>query len=522
MSEPDPFADAMLAAELLVRDLKLGGIVLRGDGPARDEVLAFLKAKLSARRLPPNIDDEALEGGRDLAALLGGRTAGHRQGLLAEADGGLIVVPMAERLDAGIAARIAAAKDGGETRFGLVLLDDGGDDESVSGALAERCAFSFDLTHVHNPGLDPGQGNSFQPLAEGSLGPDQVRADEALATIAHTCLALGIDSMRAPLFVVRVARQLGDVATAARLVLAHRATRMPVEDMPDDAPVDEQAAGAGERLEDKVVAATAAAIPKDVLARIAEGRTRRASGAGAGVKRRTPTRGRALGSRAGLPRGGKRLAIVDTLRAAAPWQKLRGRDGAVVIRKGDLRIRRFEMKSAATTIFAVDASGSAAAARLGEAKGAVELLLGEAYAKRTEVALVAFRGTSAEVLLPPTRSLTRARRELGDLPGGGTTPLAAGIDAARLLADGVRARHRTPFVVMLSDGRGNVGDDPLAASERAGRVFAATGTGAVFIDISTRPRAEAARVAAAMGARYLPLPNADAARLSAAVRDAAP
>ncbi|MGL1479687.1 hypothetical protein ACSTI8_00115, partial [Vibrio parahaemolyticus] len=85
------------------------------------------------------------------------------------------------------------------------------------------------------------------------------------------------------------------------------------------------------------------------------------------------------------------------LRGAAPGDK------RVRVRRDDLRIRRFENRAEATTIFAVDASGSAALTRLAEAKGAVELLLSEAYVKREQVALIAFRGTEAALLLPPTR-----------------------------------------------------------------------------------------------------------------------
>ncbi|WP_448502890.1 VWA domain-containing protein, partial [Sphingomonas sp.] len=238
---------------------------------------------------------------------------------------------------------------------------------------------------------------------------------------------------------------------------------------------------------------------------------------------RSPLRGRPLGARAGVPRGGLRLALVDTLRAAAPWQKLRGRDDARIrIRKPDLRVRRFESRAETTTIFAVDASGSSALARLGEAKGAVELMLAEAYVKRAEVALIAFRGQEAELLLPPTRSLTRARRALGDLPGGGGTPVAAGLVAARAQAEAARAKGRTPYIVVLSDGRANVGSGgtrfgATAEAEAAAKRIAEDGHAAVFIDISVRPRAEGAALAHAMRARYLALPRGDAQALHRAI-----
>ena len=131
-------------------------------------------------------------------------------------------------------------------------------------------------------------------------------------------------------------------------------------------------------------------------------------------------KGRPVGNRPGDPRRG-RLDLIATLRTAAPWQPLRrGTDEArrVVVAAEDIRIRRYRQRSETTAIFCVDASGSAALERLAEAKGAVELLLAEAYVRRDRVALVAFRGTGAEVLLPPTRSLVRAKRALAGLPGG--------------------------------------------------------------------------------------------------------
>ena len=173
-----------------------------------------------------------------------------------------------------------------------------------------------------------------------------------------------------------------------------------------------------------------------------------------------------------MPRGGAKLALINSLRAAVPWQAVRRREAgadaasAIIMRKEDLRIRRFEERAARVTIFAVDASGSAAAARLAEAKGAVELMLGQAYVTRSEVALVAFRGERAELLLPPTRSLTRARRALAELPGGGGTPLALGLNAAREVAEAVITRGRSAALVILTDGRANIAADGSPAARR--------------------------------------------------------
>jgi magnesium chelatase subunit D len=119
----------------------------------------------------------------------------------------------------------------------------------------------------------------------------------------------------------------------------------------------------------------------------------------------------------------------------------------VLVRRDDFRVQRLRERRETTTVFVVDASGSAALHRLAEAKGAIELLLAECYVRRDRVALIAFRGrpgaAGAELLLPPTRSLVRAKRSLADLPGGGGTPLAHGLDAARALAEDVSRRGGT-------------------------------------------------------------------------------
>jgi magnesium chelatase subunit D len=550
---PDPLADAILAARLCAIDPGLGGLILRGGGEMRDTVVAVLRDTLPdgapVRRIPAHIDDERLLGGIDLTATLALGRPVASVGLLAEADGGAIVIPMAERLSDATAGRIAAALDAGDSRFLVVALDDGIEpDERPPAALGERLAFRVSLTN-HHPGPVPPSTVQQPQTARMDGTPENVRGDEEAAhVLIVTALALGIDSARATLFALRTARASSrhagrdtiadeDIALAARLVLAPLATRVPMQadERQSEAPPPPAEADDGEDeraepgpLEDIVLAAALAALPKDVLARIAAGRDRRTTRAqGAGARRKSPTRGRPLGARAGTPGGGKRLSLIDTLRAAAPWQRLRGRADRILVRRDDLRIRRFETRAEVVTIFAVDASGSSALARLSEAKGAVELLLAEAYVKRAQVALIAFRGTGAELLLSPTRSLARARRSLAELPGGGGTPLAAGLTAARELAELAQSRGRTPFIVILTDGRANIAADgsavrTLAESDatNAAKAIGAAGIAAAFVDISARPRREGAVLAAAMGARYLPLPRADAATMHAAVRQA--
>jgi magnesium chelatase subunit D len=231
----------------------------------------------------------------------------------------------------------------------------------------------------------------------------------------------------------------------------------------------------------------------------------------------------------GTPGSGKRIDLVATLRAAAPWQPLRRRsDGPrLEIRKSDLRLKRYQESSDRVLIFAVDASGSSAFARLAEAKGAVELLLAQAYARRDHVALIAFRGLKAELILPPTRSLVQTKRRLTSLPGGGGTPLAAGLKMAFELALQTRARGMTPTVALLTDGRGNVALDGTANREaaeadslRIARALRGAGLPGLVIDIANRPQAALRRMAEILDAPYLPLPRADAQRLTAVLQAA--
>lgn len=546
---------ALAAARLLPSTANLGGILVRArPGPVRD---AFAAALGPTRRLPSSADAEALDGGLDLAATLAGGRPVNNAGLLAELGDTILVVPMAERLAPALCARLAAALD--TTRLRLVLFDESeaGSDERVAPALADRLAIHLDLSDVRLAMADllSERPRTWAPAVRTGSRDPVADPGTALATAAAT---LGIGSIRAPLQALRVAHALAasegrtaiaasDLETAAALVLGPRATRLPPEAPPaqaeppendtpetpppvgDDAPDSPAPAPDAAQPEDQDIVLDAAqtTLPQGLLDALAKGASLKSPGGGSsGARLRSITSGRPAGVRAGSPGRGARLALIDTIKAAAPWQRLRGQrdDGRLSIRHDDLRIRRFVARAQTTTIFAVDASGSAAFARLAEAKGAVELLLAEAYVKRAEVALVAFRDEAAEVSLPPTRSLARAKRQLAALAGGGGTPMAAGIDLARRVAESERGRGRTPLVVVLTDGRANVGGTaaitPHMAALASARAFAGTGIASVFIDCSARPRPEGGQIAQEMSARYIALPRLDARAVVAAVNAA--
>jgi len=370
-----------------------------------------------------------------------------------------------------------------------------------------------------------------------------------VAALVVTALQLGVPALRMTLLAVRCARAsaaLGgraavaeqDLSLAARLVLAPRATQIPAPpeqpEEPAQAPPpaqDQQQERAAEKkdgpLEDRVLAAAKAALPANLLAALAAGARQRArQGGSSGARQKAAARGRPVGSRPGALRGAARLHVLATLRAAAPWQRARApAPGRIAIERGDFRIRRFKQLSRTTTIFVVDASGSAALQRLAEAKGAVELLLAECYVRRDRVALLAVRGKGAELLLPPTPSLARAKKCLAALPGGGGTPLAAGFSAALALARGIVREGQTPLAVFLTDGRANISlsGAPGRAGAEADALAAAgawrvAGYAAILVDTAPRPHPFARKLAEAAAARYLPLPSADAGALRAAVK----
>ncbi len=484
---------------------------------------------------------------------------------------------------------------GGRTRFGLIAFDerDGVDDDAMSATLAERIGLCIDLRPCSIRVLDEEAGTRLTAadIVDARTRLPQVFAgDDVTSALCETALSLGIDSLRMPRYALCAARAIAaldgrtvvdedDAAHAARLVFATRVRRLPdngVEEPPaddvgapeTDQPVDPDASnfdepessdrGEGrnesepdddstsapprpekhESLDDVVLDAAVAAIPAGLLARLARDaaaqRSASATRSGAGAAARGGARGAPAGVRRARPRPPQRLSLIETLRAAAPWQRLRRAEAPadpsnrVQVRAEDLHIQRYKERHPTTTVFVVDASGSSALHRLAEAKGAVELLLADCYVRRDQVAVLAFRGKDTQMLLPPTRSLVRARRSLAGLPGGGGTPLASALDATRALIVTLRRRGDTALTVLLTDGRANVARDgsggrPQAEADAlvSARALRALQADVLMIDTSPRPYPQAALLAHEMGATYRPLPYAGAAEMSSLIRQAA-
>jgi len=551
---PTPREDAAMAACLLAVDPGgLGGAVLRArPGMERDRWVALLQSLLPAgttlRRLPPSVADDALLGGLDLTATLAAGRPVQRQGLLEASEGGVLVMPMAERLTRPTAARLTAGQE--RHGYAMLALDEGlEEDEAPPPALLDRLAFFPDLGEP--PGPAPHDAGAIARAR--ALLPRVDSPEPLIEAILATAMAAGIASLRAPALALRAARAAAalagrptpaaeDATLAVRLVLGPRATILPApppeeppppppdepdSDRPDDA-TDPTQRGP---MEEVVQEAREAALPAQLLASLAAAtlRARAPSSGRMGSERVSLKRGRPMGSRAGEPRGGARIALLDTLRAAAPWQRLRPPPprARLAIRREDFRIRRFREHGESTAVFVVDASGSAALHRLAEAKGAVEMLLAECYARRDRVAVIAFRGPGAELLLPPTHSLVRAKRALAGLPGGGASPLAAGLDAALSVARLERRAGRTPLLVVLTDGRANMARDgrtgraPAEADALSvAKLLRAERHSVLIVDTAPRPQPFAATLAAEAGGRALALPQARAEVLALAVRGA--
>ena len=410
--------------------------------------------------------------------------------------------------------------------------------------------------------------------------PQVQASDKQVQALCAAAMGLGISSLRAPSLALRVAcghaalagrsaLQEEDLGFAARCVLAPRATQWPAEPSAETSPEttedtipDEQAPQESateplapedqteppeppidndetpetepqpepnaQDLQEMMVAAALASLPPHMLDALMtrQGANSAGSSGRSGQTRAGSQRGRPLPPRPGRPGGHARLHVLATLRAAAPKQRLRTshRKGAVAIRAEDFHIQRYQQRASSCLILALDASGSAALQRLAEAKGAVELLLQQSYARRDSVCIVAFRGAQAQLLLPATRSLVRAKRAMTGLPGGGGTPLALALKMAHEQAVQLQRQGVTPILVVLSDGRANVTLQGLGGRAQAqadalnwGQQWRLSGHRALWIDTSLQPDAQAQQLAGSMGASYLPMPQVQAQRMAVAM-----
>lgn len=572
------WSDALLAIELLAMGrAEIGGLWVKARaGGVRDLFLERLRERLgrSWQRLPPGTSMANLTGGIDLAATARRGSLVRQEGLLARAEGGVLLIPMAERLDPAIAALVAKSMDE-TTEDGIlaVALDESLEDEApLSGLIGDRLALRIDLDgigwhHVERSAMETWALSRPRSDWRGvSLDDRLLKALAAFSSSTghHSTRILGHLARTARLLACREGRKAvaeEDVLGALRLCLGIRLvpTQEPtkVETPPPENGSDQSSESAAadepsghepqsatttpaqlDSLTEMLAAVEAGTLSADPWLSICLRPTRSSGLAGkSGGLRKNARRGRPFGIGLSPPHPEARPDIVATLRAAAPFQKIRAAQRLALsapqllpsaaigprayVTRDDFRYVRLRHAAPSTAIFVVDASGSTALERLGETKGAIEQLLARCYVRRDEVALIAFRGTSAELLLPPTRSLTAAKRKLAGIPGGGPTPLASGLKAAMELALSVERRGSSPVLVLLTDGSGNIAldgspDRTLAAEEltRLAATCKARQTRTICIDIARRPRESVTNLARMLGADLHVLKQADAGRVS--------
>ncbi len=507
---------------------------------------------------------------------------------MAERFAPALIAPLVQALESGQANGTYTApglQASAPTRFGVVALDESlADEPGVRPALQERLGIWLDLQEISpSEVLDwqDGAGVDHDGVRLSEQACTQARArlqamqwtDAQLQALCAAALGLGITSLRVPTLALRVASghaalegrsalDEDDLGFAARCVLAPRATQWPADEAPSppesaeppdepapppppaeepetqeetsaeqrESPAQDPPAPRPEDLQEMMVAAALASLPQHMLDTLmsGQGAPRSKTSGRSGQTRAGQQRGRPLPPRPGRPGGHARLHVLATLRAAAPKQRLRQRaepGQRLAIRAEDFHVQRYQQHASSCVILALDASGSAALQRLAEAKGAVELLLQQSYARRDSVCIVAFRGAQAQLLLPMTRSLVRAKRAMNGLPGGGGTPLASALKLAHEQAALLQRQGITPLLVVLSDGRANVTLEGLGGRAQAqadalrwGRQWQQSGHRALWIDTSPQPEAQAQQLAAAMDARYLPMPQVQARRVAHAMQ----
>lgn len=432
-------------------------------------------------------------------------------------------------------------------RFGLMVEVTAPRDKAMrSEVVRRRIAFEANPTTYATAWMHEQQALRHRLATAQQLLPEVTLDDALLDLISHLCCEFEVASLRADIVMHKAARALAalegrsqvtsqDVRVAAELVLPHRRRRKPFEqpgldqeqldDLMQQAmqPPDESESGTGNTEQENTESNGEAQDQQQVFAAASANNVRRIEvdsaskrfNAGKRSTAKDAPRGRVV--RAVPDQNPNSLAVGATLRSAA----LRG-SNEFHVTKDDLHQQIRSGKNANLILFVVDASGSMAAQRRMEAvKGAVLSLLTDAYQQRDEVAVISFRGESAQLLLSPTRSVDLAEQNLRELPTGGRTPLPHALSVA---LETLEKTAMPPLLVLLSDGKANValndGNDPWQESLRFAGLLAECGVPALVLDTETGylRLGRARQLAQALGAECLTLEELSAENLALTIR----
>jgi magnesium chelatase subunit D len=454
--------------------------------------------------------------------------------------------------------------------FGVIVFDESEfQEEGVNLRLLDRLAFGIYLDRFSindtKKYLEVTPSDIKDAIA---LLPSVTCSQDLIEVLIKAGLSLGISSLRANQFVLEAAKSLAalrglmrvgqqEAIDAARLVYTHlKSMQAPPEEGLDNKTDDSEDVdgnqesqhnsdnelskdeetsdleninppSSADELEELVVEAIQASLPPKFMMRMNQTlrptKTKASITGKSGSIEKSFASGRPHGARKGLPGNGRRLDILKSIRSAIPWQRLRAQqnnaflksdnESKIHFRAEDLHTKQYLKRRGTITIFLVDASGSSATQRLSEAKGAVEELLSQCYIRRDEVAMLSMRGSKVDIILPPTRSLVRAKRNLATLPGGGGTPLALGLRSANEMASSSERKGLTPIIVIMTDGKANVNlsgvggragahNDAITAAKE----LSIKSHRILFVDTSPQPEKLAQELAGVMAAQYFPLP----------------
>ena len=545
---------------LIKIDPSLGSIHIKGKfSPVREMYITTI-LKLIAQKKPkkiyPSQSPSDFNSSINIVRTLTERKPVYEEDFFGDKSN-IILLPMAEKIDKTLACFLKGKMESSEDTL-FIALDESENDEFVHENISHNITFFVSLDDVRLGDLKNIKINLRKIRAARKNLDKIVIKKDILSHLIGCSDLLGISDSRVSYKALKTAKAIcslkekslvsrEDINLAVSLVMIQKAKRIPeITDMDEQTQSkeaeekNEENSSEQNNLEKELInkqmliETIKANLPRDLIEQIIKNKLQvRQSGEsiGSGEKNKNFKFGRPLPSIRRKYSSDKKIDLISTLTKAIPWQKLRNNTlkktkKGLVFYPDDITIKQFDQKSERVLIFIVDSSGSNAIGRLAEAKGAVEILLSDAYAKRDNVALISFGGDNAKTLLSPTRSLVAAKKKLSALPGGGGTPLASGLLEANKLALSAKNRNIKPILILLSDGKSNLGlkgepnrEIAMRDSLKIASIIQENGLTSIFIDTSKREQQVAKDLASNLNGKYFPLPKANSESISNTIKN---